>query len=104
MCACYHYSLSLAHRSSHFPKQKTLPNIRGHATTDDQSRLPSKQQTVEAFATLRNTARHHPYEDAEVATCACHCKNKLVVLTTEWLPVAYKLKKQWLCIIMNWLF
>ena len=66
MCACYLYSLSLTHRSSHFPKQKTLPNIRSHATTDDQSRLPSKQLTVEAFATLRNTARHHPYEDAEV--------------------------------------
>ena len=66
MCACYLYSLFLAHRSSHFPKQRTLPNSRSHATTDDQSRLLSKQPTVEAFATLRNTARHHPYEDAEV--------------------------------------
>ena len=67
VCACYLYYLSLAHRSPPFSKQRTLPNFRSHATTDGQSRLPPKQPTVEASATLRNTARHHPYEDAEVA-------------------------------------
>ena len=67
MCALLSLLLSLAHRSPPFSKQRTLPNFRSHATTDGQSRLPPKQPTVEAFATLRSTARHHPYEDAEVA-------------------------------------
>ena len=45
----------------------------------------------------RRTNKHMVRGAVQILVCM-HCKNKLVVLTTEWFTlVADELKRQWLC-------